>query len=225
MAWFNFSWKHWQIVLEAEVFLAGNMLSPSLIMIHRHTTYTQFQQLSKNNCLSVHIHIIIAFYCLYIAHCYSIRSFLAFRVWSKPRDHTRSVSNVRIFIACENAHYPHLCKFAENFSDAWWLRRQNFSPNSHNLACWQARIATVRRNSKKLKRRKLTRYSDSQDKSIVNVLYKPQRNTRRAFARKHDIFTHLKVTVAMATWSAAWWIAPFVAKTKEIYFDVNWFGI
>ena len=151
MAWFNFSWKHWQIVLEAEVFVAGNMLSPSLIMIHRHTTYTQFQQLSKNNCLSVHIHIIIAFYCLYIAHCYSIRSFLAFRVWSKPRDHTRSVSNVRIAITCENAHYPHLCKFAENFSDAWWLRRQNFPPNSHNLACWQARIATVRRNSKKLK--------------------------------------------------------------------------
>ena len=99
---------------------------------------------------------------------------------------------------------PHLCKFAENFSDAWWLRRQNFPPNSHNLACWQARIATVRRNSKKLKRRKLTRYSDSQDKSIVNVLYKHQRNTRWAFARKHDIFTHEKVTVAMATWSAAW---------------------
>jgi len=178
------------------------MLSPSLI-IHRHTTYTQFQQLSKNNCLSVHIHIIIAFHCLYIAHCYSIRSFLAFRVWSKPRD-VDTVSNVRIAIACENAHCLHLCKVEENFSDTWWLRRQNFSPNWYNLACWQARIATVRRDSKKLKRCKLTRCSDTQDKLIFNVLYKHQRSTRWALVRKRDIFTREKVTVAMATWSAAW---------------------
>ena len=44
--------------------------------------------------------------------------------------------------------------------------------------------------------------------NILYLLYKYQWNTRWAFARKHDIFTCEKITVAMATW----YIAPFAAK-------------